>query len=426
MIMYSFTSRFSQKTQWVVVTLVVLLCLVSQVTARALAIEIKDDLSDSIDFNAPLDIDISEPPTIDEGEWILLSPEEAELKHGGLRKREEKEMTSVASGSVTTTFQIAVSTVTEKPTGASTFTAARAEETAAVSSSLPTFFDGSLSANFGPNSNCPAFLNSFLNNQTFNQCYPISLLMQVCTTFPAFVVVVVVVVLLFSSHSYYTITNIPFPFAQGSQSFFQAQRSLVSLTRVLDASCSPSATFCTSYLSSLASDLISDANCGAEFRAGHTVVRDAYVAMIAYAPVRSATCLKDTSSSSSSSEVVEGYCYANAVMNFTNPSSVYVYHLALNVSLPGSTVPTCDGCLRETMQVYHAAAANRKQPVAGVYVQAAKMVNVVCGVGFANETLPEEIVSSSTSGGAVTLGSRKLGMVVSVLTTVVAGLVWLI
>ncbi|EGZ71727.1 hypothetical protein NEUTE2DRAFT_89236 [Neurospora tetrasperma FGSC 2509] len=389
MIMYSFTSRSSQKTQWVVVTLVVLLCLVSQVTARALAIEIKDDLSDSIDFNAPLDIDTSEPPTIDEGEWILLSPEEAELKHGGLRKREEKEMTSVASGSVTTTFQIAVSTVTEKPTGASTFTAARAEETAAVSSSLPKFFDGSLSANFGPNSNCPAFLNSFLNNQTFNQCYPISLLMQ------------------------------------GSQSFFQAQRSLVSLTRVLDASCSPNANFCTSYLSSLASDLISDANCGAEFRAGHTVVRDAYVAMIAYAPVRSATCLKDTSSSSSS-EVVEGYCYANAVMNFTNPSSVYVYHLALNVSLPGSTVPTCDGCLRETMQVYHAAAADRKQPVAGVYVQAAKMVNVVCGVGFANETLPEEIVSSSTSGGAVTLGSRKLGVVVPVLTTVAAGLVWLI
>ncbi|EAA28505.2 hypothetical protein NCU00270 [Neurospora crassa OR74A] len=403
MIMYSFTSRSSQKTQWVVVTLVVLLCLVSQVTARALAIEIKDDLSDSIDFNnAPLDIDTSEPPTIDEGEWILLSPEEAELKHGGLRKREEKEITSVASGSVTTTFQIAVSTVTEKPTGTtSTFTAARAEETAAVSSSLPKFFDGSLSANFGPNSNCPAFLNSFLNNQTFNQCYPISLLMQ------------------------------------GSQSFFQAQRSLVSLTRVLDASCSPNANFCTSYLSSLASDLISDANCGAEFRAGHTVVRDAYVAMIAYAPVRSATCLKDTttttssssSSSSSSSEVVEGYCYANAVMNFTNPSSVYVYHLALNVSLPGSTVPTCDGCLRETMQVYHAAAADRKQPVAGVYVQAAKMVNVVCGVGFANETLPEEIVSSSTSGGgaAVTLGSRKLGVVVvPVLTTVVAGLVWLI
>ncbi|KAK3494877.1 uncharacterized protein B0T23DRAFT_313379 [Neurospora hispaniola] len=392
MIMYSFTSRFSQKTQWVVVTLVVLLCLVSQVTARALAIEIKDDLSTSIDFNAPLDIDTSEPPTIDEGEWILLSPEEAELKHGGLRKREEKEMTSVASGSVTTTFQIAVSTVTEKPTGTSTFTAARAEETAAVSSSLPKFFDGSLSANFGPNSNCPAFLNSFLNNQTFNQCYPISLLMQ------------------------------------GSQSFFQAQRSLVSLTRVLDASCSPNANFCTSYLSSLASDLISDANCGAEFRAGHTVVRDAYVALIAYAPVRSATCLKDTttSSSSSSSEVVEGYCYANAVMNFTNPSSVYVYHLALNVSLPGSTVPTCDGCLRETMQVYHAAAADRKQPVAGVYVQAAKMVNVVCGVGFANETLPEEIVSSSTSGGAGTLGSRKLVVVVPVFTTVVAGLVWLI
>ncbi|KAJ4376852.1 hypothetical protein N0V85_008985 [Neurospora sp. IMI 360204] len=400
MMMYLFTTPFSSsKPRWarVIVSLVVvLLCLISQVTARALAIEIKDDLSTSIDFNAPLDIDTSEPPTINEGEWILLSPEQAELKHGagGLRKREEKETTphagtgtagAVASGSVTTTFQIAVSTITEKPTT----TAAPTTETAPVSSSLPKFFDGSLSANFVPNSNCPAFLNSFLNNQTFNQCYPISLLMQ------------------------------------GSQSFFQAQRSLVSLTRVLDASCSPNVTFCATYLSSLASDLLSDSNCGPDYRNGHTVVRDAYVAMIAYAPVYSATCLKDTFSPQDDNGTgTGGYCYANAVMNFTNPSSVYVYHLALNASLPGSTVPTCGGCLRETMQVYHAAAADRKQPVAGVYVKAAKMVNVVCGVGFVNETLPEEIVVSSSSSPVG--GIKGLGAVVPFLTTAVAAVLWLV
>lgn len=187
------TAPFTSKPRRVasLVLLVVLLCLVSQTTARALAItgEIKDtDLSTSIDFNAPLDIDTSEPPTINEGEWILLSPEQAELKHG-LRKRADdddagkppKEITAAPSGSVTTTFQIAVSTITEKPTTTATSTAAQTTETGgAVSSSLPKFFDGSLSANFAPNSNCPAFLNSFLNNQTFNQCYPISLLMQVC------------------------------------------------------------------------------------------------------------------------------------------------------------------------------------------------------------------------------------------------------
>lgn len=201
---------------------------------------------------------------------------------------------------------------------------------------------------------------------------------------------------------------------QGSQSFFQAQRSLVSLTRVLDVSCSPNVTFCATYLSSLASDLLSDSNCGPDYRNGHTVVRNAYVAMIAYAPVYSATCLKDTTTQGSE----EGYCYANAVMNFTNPSSVYVYHLALNVSLPGSTVPTCGGCLRETMQVYHEAAADRRQPVAGVYVKAAKMVNVVCGVGFVNETLPEaEIVVSSSSA---VVGIKGLGAVVPFLTTAVA------
>lgn len=162
------------------------------------------------------------------------------------------------------------------------------------------------------------------------------------------------------------------------------------------------------------------------------MVRDAYVAMIAYAPVYSATCLKDTSSSSSSGSgdsevgVGGGYCYANAVMNFTNPSSVYVYHLALNVSLPGSTVPSCGGCLKETMQVYHAAAADRKQPVAGVYVKAAKMVNVVCGVGFVNETLPEEMVSSSAGSAGTLGGARGLAAVVPLVTTAVMVVGWLI
>ncbi|KAK1774519.1 hypothetical protein QBC45DRAFT_35249 [Copromyces sp. CBS 386.78] len=395
MMMYSFTSKKKFQQQWgsVVTSLglvfVLLSCFVSQTTARAVLAITPEDLSTSIDFNTPLEIDTSEPPIINEGEWILLSPEQAELKHvgpGGLRKRTEKEITSVAaSGSVTTTFQIAVSTITEKP-ATTTTTTARAEETAPVSSSLPKFFDGSLSANFAPNSNCPSFLNSFLNNQTFNQCYPISLLMQ------------------------------------GSQSFFQAQRSLVALTRVLDASCSPNVTFCASYLSSLASSLIAPEACEAEYQAGHTVVRDAYVALIAYAPVYSATCLKDTSTQGSEG----GYCYANAVMNFTNPSSVYVYHLALNVSLPGSTVPSCGGCLRETMQVYHAAAADRKQPVAGVYVKAAKMVNVVCGVGFVNETLPEEMVLSSSGSSAIVAFSLGGTGIVPFVTTAVAAVLWLI
>lgn len=140
--------------------------------------------------------------------------------------------------------------------------------------------------------------------------------------------------------------------------------------------------------------------------------------MIAYAPVYSATCLKDTSTSAEG-----GYCYANAVMNFTNPSSVYVYHLALNVSLPGSTVPSCGGCLRETMQVYHAASADRNQPVRGLYVQAAKMVNVVCGVGFVNETLPEEMVSTGSAAG---IGGLRggLGALVPFVTTAVAAVLW--
>lgn len=50
---------------------------------------------------------------------------------------------------------------------------------APASTDLPKPFDTSLSSNF-TSSSCPEFFSSFLNNATFKQCLPLSLLLQVC------------------------------------------------------------------------------------------------------------------------------------------------------------------------------------------------------------------------------------------------------
>lgn len=74
------------------------------------------------------------------------------------------------------------------PKGAATGSASAAASSSAAatsilsapagSSSLPKAFDGGIGKNF-TQSTCPLFLNSFLNNETFTQCMPFSLFLQV-------------------------------------------------------------------------------------------------------------------------------------------------------------------------------------------------------------------------------------------------------
>jgi hypothetical protein len=56
--------------------------------------------------------------------------------------------------------------------------AATVDPSAATPTALPQPFDSSLGNNF-TSSSCPAFFRSFLNDATFKQCYPLSLLLQV-------------------------------------------------------------------------------------------------------------------------------------------------------------------------------------------------------------------------------------------------------
>ncbi len=172
-----------------------------------------------------------------------------------------------------------------------------------------------------------------------------------------------------------------------SKSFFEAQKSLVSITRTLDATCAANATSCSAYISQLARNMTASGNCGSEFDRGQSVVVSIYQEMAAYAPIYTASCLKDPDTGA--------YCYANAVTNLTNPSTTYFYFLPLNKTLPAAAVPACNYCLQQTMALYQAATADRRQMIANTYVSAAQQVNIICGPGFVNETLSAVAIASA-------------------------------
>jgi hypothetical protein len=177
---------------------------------------------------------------------------------------------------------------------------------------------------------------------------------------------------------------------QGSRSFFEAEKKLLSIVRVLDASCAANVTFCTSYLSGVARNLTSQDNCADEYNRGNSVVMMAYAGLTSYNMLYSATCLQDPETSM--------YCFANAVTNLTTPSNVYFYFLPLNMTLPGSATPGCNWCLQETMGIYQSAAASRRQAISYTYQPAAKQVNSICGPNFVNDTLPVALAENAAGG----------------------------
>jgi hypothetical protein len=298
-------------------------------------------LATATSFNDPpqpretLLIDNQIPVLGDNGEWIIMSQEE-HLQHLGRR----------LAADVTTTIEIQVSTATAKPT-----------TTTVVASPLPSPFDTVLAANFtgnGGNGACPAFINSFLANATFQACYPFSMLLQ------------------------------------GSSSFFQAEKSLVSITQVLDASCKADNQFCQQYMTNLASNLTDDSHCGADYAMQNQVVVQAYEGLLAYQPIYSAACLKDPDDSA--------YCFASSVTNSSAVADVYFYYLPLNITFPNTTIPpTCNWCTQQTMGIFQSTTANRNSFIANTYVNASIIVNNACGSGFVNETLPVAAVTNAAT-----------------------------
>lgn len=223
---------------------------------------------------------------------------------------------------------------------------------------LPAPFDHARSSDFKTtdgDDTCPRFINSLLANPSFRNCYPISMMVET------------------------------------SNGLFDAKKRLVSMVRVLDATCTADSAACATFMRQAAKDLVAEANCREEFKAGVSNVMQAWRGLRAYESIHAVSCLHDRNTDS--------YCYANAVTNSTDRSDSYLYYLPFGYGLPGASNPSCNWCNQETMAIFHATAADRGQLVADTYENAARQVNTVCGTNFVNATLPEEVESAARANG---------------------------
>lgn len=212
-----------------------------------------------------------------------------------------------------------------------------------------------------------------VNNDTFNSCVPFSLLLQ------------------------------------NSMSFFDATRSLSTITAVLNASCSAAFPACSALMSSFAQTLRSSSACQDDYDSENPQVRQAYAGLLAYDVSYNASCLKNApvpGEAADAQQHNENYCFANAVTNASSPTDSYIYYLPLGVHLPSGSLPTCDACLANTMAVYADAASNRSQPLNMDYVESATQVNIMCGPSFVNASIPD---AGSGSGGGGKKSSAALG-----------------
>ncbi|THZ06771.1 hypothetical protein D6C93_01334 [Aureobasidium pullulans] len=103
----------------------------------------------------------------------------------------------------------------ERSTSTSSSASSISTATSGSSDALPRPFDTGLGNNF-TTSTCPIFFKTFLSDETFNECVPLSLLLQTST------------------------------------SFFTVQRSPVRLAQTLSASCSVNFDTCSTLMASLA------------------------------------------------------------------------------------------------------------------------------------------------------------------------------
>ena len=192
---------------------------------------------------------------------------------------------------------------------------------------------------------------------------------------------------------------------QTSNSFFQAQRSPVLLSQTLDAACNANFTACSALMSSLATDIKKDSNCGADLEMQNPMVQQAYNGFLAYDTLFQAGCLTGS----------EGdYCFSNAVSNASAPTSGYIYYLPLGVQLPAGTRPACNTCLRDTMQIYAQAAANNTLPVSDEYTDAAQMIDMTCGPSYTAEVTQH--TNAASTAVPHPLGASSLILLASVLS----------
>ncbi|KAK4574410.1 hypothetical protein LTR86_002172 [Recurvomyces mirabilis] len=297
-------------------------------------------------------------------EWSELVYDRSEAPPAPMVLHKRAQATSTLPPSITE----ASSTV-----GGSTAPPATGISTASPTSQdvLPTPFDSSIGNNFTSPS-CPAFFQSFLTDDTFKQCSPLSLLLQT------------------------------------SNGFFTAETSPVRLAQTLDASCSVNYTMCASVMASLAQSIQLTSHCGRDLQMQNPTVMQAYNGLLAYQPIFHAGCLTDSEGN---------YCFANAVQNKTAPTSSYIYYLPLGVQLPAGTSPACNTCLQQTMTIFGNAAGNKSLPLSMDYTPAAQQIDIQCGPQFVVASVAHTSSASTHSfGPSIGVGIMALvGLAISTL-----------
>jgi hypothetical protein len=278
----------------------------------------------------------------------------SESEDGEQSSGDSESKTSSREEEESTSFDRRPSTATERPnskTASNDPVTPTPTSTVPLSTDLPKPWDDSLPTDFrAPNgdASCPDFIEGLFKDPTFKTCYPLSMLME------------------------------------GSRSFFNAQKQITHIVQVLDASCLADVDFCTNYLNDKAEELKKRENCAEEFEVAdgdtNAPIIQVYNGMKAYNAMYKATCLLNREQ--------DMYCFALAVTNTTAFSDAYLYYLPFGNGLPGSSRPSCNQCVSESMDIFHNAASDRTQPVARTYEEAARQINTICGPGFVQAALP--------------------------------------
>ncbi|KGO38493.1 hypothetical protein PEX1_057540 [Penicillium expansum] len=244
---------------------------------------------------------------------------------------------------------------------------------------IPKPFD-TLSYNFANSTTCIDFFTKWRANTTISDCNAISLLIE------------------------------------NSNAFFHALSSAPATSRILDTSCSANVTQCASIMTALAVDLLKSDNCGEDYDDGNSVVKGTYRDLVAYEPMYRATCLTNPSS--------KDYCFVDAVSNSTAPDDYSVYLMPLGTPLTVGGVPTCNKCLKATMDIFSSWARRDGQSLDTTYLPSAKIINTHCGDGFVSTNVT--VGSADVRAGAgLAVPLPKFGIVTvmaSVLGVMLTGL----
>jgi hypothetical protein len=159
-------------------------------------------------------------------------------------------------------------------------------------------------------------------------------------------------------------------------------------------------------MTSLASQLISDQNCGKDYSQQNPLVVQAYAGLVAYEPVYRATCLRDAATNS--------YCFSEASTNSSNPADFYPYYTAVGLNMPQMASPSCSQCLQDTMSIFAGYAASAVQPLSRTYLSCAAQVDKSCGSAFVSTNVKAGSVANPNAAA----GGRSAGSLWAMLVAV--------